>query len=259
MADYVTKIRTSTGDKQIDYNALANLPTMDFVPISEKGVLSGVATLDSSGKVPSSQLPSMDYVPTTEKGAAGGVASLDSSGKVPSGQLPSMNYIPTSQKGAASGVASLDSTGKVPSGQLNLSSSVTSTSTTTAANSAAVKAAYDKASSTVVTTVVPSVTIENGTIGTNGLRCFRTGNIVLICGAVSQMSCTGSSYGSLIISGIPEPVNTGFYSFRAWGGSGNSEVKQNSVYYQTASSVRLSPDISSDTTQIQITLVYATT
>lgn len=26
MADYVTRIRTATGDKQIDYNALANLP-----------------------------------------------------------------------------------------------------------------------------------------------------------------------------------------------------------------------------------------
>lgn len=28
MADYVTKIRTSSGDKQIDYNALANLPSV---------------------------------------------------------------------------------------------------------------------------------------------------------------------------------------------------------------------------------------
>lgn len=29
MADYVTKIRTSTGDKPIDYNALANLPNVN--------------------------------------------------------------------------------------------------------------------------------------------------------------------------------------------------------------------------------------
>ena len=28
MADYITKIRTSSGDKQIDYNALANKPTI---------------------------------------------------------------------------------------------------------------------------------------------------------------------------------------------------------------------------------------
>ena len=29
MADYITKIRTINGDKQIDYNALANLPDLD--------------------------------------------------------------------------------------------------------------------------------------------------------------------------------------------------------------------------------------
>lgn len=29
MAEYITKIRTESGDKQIDYNALANLPTSD--------------------------------------------------------------------------------------------------------------------------------------------------------------------------------------------------------------------------------------
>ena len=148
MADYVTKIRTSTGDKQIDYNALANLPN--------------VATLGSDGKVPVDQLPSMDYIPTTEKGAANGVAILDNSGKVPSGQLPSMDYIPTSQKGVANGVATLDSSGKVTSGQLNLSSSVTSTSTTTVANSAAVKTAYDKASG-AGDAIYGSGTISTGT------------------------------------------------------------------------------------------------
>ncbi len=29
MADYITKVRTTDGDKQIDYNALANLPDLD--------------------------------------------------------------------------------------------------------------------------------------------------------------------------------------------------------------------------------------
>lgn len=32
-------------------------------------------------------------IPTTQKGAASGVASLDSSGKVPTAQLPEMNYV----------------------------------------------------------------------------------------------------------------------------------------------------------------------
>lgn len=58
-----------------------------------------------------------DFIPNSQKGTAGGVATLDSSGKVPATQLPKMNYIPTSQKGAASGVASLDASGKLEATQ----------------------------------------------------------------------------------------------------------------------------------------------
>lgn len=88
------------------------LPSSNGIPISDKGIAGGVATLDSSGKVPSSQLQS--YILASQRGVVNGVASLDSSGKVPSGQLPSMNYIPTSQKGAASGVAPLNASKAVP-------------------------------------------------------------------------------------------------------------------------------------------------
>lgn len=76
------------------------------------------ADLDKSGKLKESQLPSLSFIPTSQKGAAGGVASLGSDGKVPSGQLPAMDYIPTSQKGAAGGVATLGSDGKIPESQL---------------------------------------------------------------------------------------------------------------------------------------------
>ena len=91
----------------------SQLPSMDYIPTNQKGAVNGVATLNSSGQVPSSQLPSLNYIPTSQKGAASGVASLDSAGKVPSSQLPSMDYIPTNQKGAANGVATLDSSGKI--------------------------------------------------------------------------------------------------------------------------------------------------
>ena len=80
--------------------------------------LKDTADLDASGKLKESQLPSLSYIPTSQKGAAGGVASLGSDGKVPSGQLPAMDYIPTSQKGAAGGVATLGSDGKIPDSQL---------------------------------------------------------------------------------------------------------------------------------------------
>ena len=52
------------------------------------GVANGVAELDSTGKVPASQLPSMDYIPTSEKGANSGVATLDASGKLTATQKP---------------------------------------------------------------------------------------------------------------------------------------------------------------------------
>ena len=89
----------------------------DFIPISQKGVPNGIATLDGSGKIPNTQIPSLSYIPANQKGAASGVAELDSTGKVPTNQLPSFDYIPTSQKGAASGVASLDSSGKLEESQ----------------------------------------------------------------------------------------------------------------------------------------------
>ena len=55
---------------------------------SDVGIPNGVAELDSTGKVPASQLPSMDYIPTSEKGANSGVATLDASGKLTDTQKP---------------------------------------------------------------------------------------------------------------------------------------------------------------------------
>jgi Major tropism determinant N-terminal domain len=61
----------------------------------------GIATLDSEGKVSSSQLPTLDYIPTSEKAAVNGVASLGSDGKVPNSQLPPLaitdTFVVTSQ------------------------------------------------------------------------------------------------------------------------------------------------------------------
>ena len=58
------------------------------------------------------------YISKVEKGVAGGVATLDTTGKVPVGQLPSLDFVPTSDKGNPNGVATLDSTGKVPAEQM---------------------------------------------------------------------------------------------------------------------------------------------
>ena len=89
---------------ELEFNQqLAGLSDGPFVPESDKGVASGVATLDSTGKVPSGQLPSMDYIPTSQKGAASGVASLDSSGQLEASQKPDytadeVGAVPTTRK-----------------------------------------------------------------------------------------------------------------------------------------------------------------
>ena len=108
-----------------NYNLKKPAPE-DFVDIADlnenadkiDAALKDKADLDESGKLKESQLPSLSYIPASQKGAAGGVASLGSDGKVPSGQLPAMDYIPTSQKGTAGGVATLGNDGKIPDSQL---------------------------------------------------------------------------------------------------------------------------------------------
>lgn len=82
-----------------------------YVPLTQKGAVGGVASLDSSGKVPSSQLPAMDYIPTSQKGAAGGVATLGNDGKIPEGQLPEMDFIPVINGGITGNFAALKSDG----------------------------------------------------------------------------------------------------------------------------------------------------
>ena len=83
------------------------LPAMNFVPLTQKGKASGVATLDGSGKVPTTQIPELDYVKTNKVGSASGVASLDANGKVPAAQIPDMNCIKNDRIGVAGGVVPL--------------------------------------------------------------------------------------------------------------------------------------------------------
>ena len=60
----------------------------DYVNKNMVGVANGVASLGGDGKVPKAQLPSMNYIPTSQKAAANGVASLDGNKKLHVTQLP---------------------------------------------------------------------------------------------------------------------------------------------------------------------------
>ena len=61
-----------------------------------------------NGKVPNSQLPSLDFIPMSQKGANSGVAALNSQGQIPASQLGDIGQAMT---GAASTIATQNLTG----------------------------------------------------------------------------------------------------------------------------------------------------
>ena len=95
--DYIPTVEDTRIEKYIFCSiAVANATTVDitipqsdtFIPMTQKGQAGGVASLDSSGKVPAGQLPEMDFIPDSEKGEANGVATLGADGKLTDGQVP---------------------------------------------------------------------------------------------------------------------------------------------------------------------------
>lgn len=95
--DYIPTVADTRIEKYIFCSiAVANATTVDitipqsdtFIPMTQKGQAGGVASLDSSGKVPAGQLPEMDFIPDSEKGKANGVATLGADGKLTDAQVP---------------------------------------------------------------------------------------------------------------------------------------------------------------------------
>mgnify|MGYP005763934077 CR=1 FL=1 len=100
--DYIPTVEDNRIEKYIFCSiAVANATTVDitipqsdtFIPMTQKGQAGGVASLDSSGKVPAGQLPEMDFIPDSEKGKANGVATLGADGKLSDGQVPSAEKV----------------------------------------------------------------------------------------------------------------------------------------------------------------------
>ncbi|MFB8107288.1 hypothetical protein ACFC3O_31535 [Streptomyces sp. NPDC056007] len=79
------------------------------IPVTDKGVAGGVATLDGTGKVPSGQLAIPPDVVTTVNGKSGPVVTL---------AADDVSALATAMRGAANGVAALDGSGKVPTSQV---------------------------------------------------------------------------------------------------------------------------------------------
>lgn len=91
-------------------------------------------------------------------GAAGGVASLDSSGKVPAGQLPEMDFIPDSEKGKADGVATLGTDGKLTDAQVPAAAKVAYTNNGQTSVSGALDALFQGLADGTITSQVITAT-----------------------------------------------------------------------------------------------------
>lgn len=74
--------------KRSDKGSALNANEFDANLTAIENEVNNKASLDGDGKVLPEQLPSMNYIPTSQKGAADGVASLNGDGKVPVAQLP---------------------------------------------------------------------------------------------------------------------------------------------------------------------------
>ncbi|MFJ7419773.1 hypothetical protein ACIQXD_14325 [Streptomyces uncialis] len=79
------------------------------IPVADRGVAGGVATLDASGLVPSSQLSIPSGVVTSVNGKAGPTVTLAAA---------DVAALASSTRGAVNGVASLDASSKIPVAQV---------------------------------------------------------------------------------------------------------------------------------------------
>lgn len=109
--DYIPTVEDTRIEKYIYCSiAVANADTVNitipssdtYIPMTQKGVAGGVATLDSGGKVPMEQLPA---------GQNSGLATLGADGKLSDGQVPSaekVSYTTPSQPTVANVKQALD-------------------------------------------------------------------------------------------------------------------------------------------------------
>jgi len=93
-----------------------------FVPLAQRGVANGVATLDASGKVPTSQLPPYPDIsgllPRTEAAATYITINAANATFAPLAHNHDASYISLASRGVANGVATLDASGRLPVSQL---------------------------------------------------------------------------------------------------------------------------------------------
>lgn len=213
------------------------LPAMNFVPLTQKGKASGVATLDGNGKVPTAQIPELDYVKTNKVGSASGVASLDANGKVPAAQIPDMNCIKNDRVGVAGGVVPLGENMKIDKAFIPPSD-------------------YDMVSETLPINYINST--NQGTVTITGtFRYTKIGTIVVAYVDVT-ISDTGDNQNkddySMTLDGVPSGRAIFAENVRSTNTNYHGEYNGNTITF------RVYPGSASDTggTTVRASLCYLT-
>lgn len=93
-------------------NIVLNAADVLAIPLAEKNAANGVAGLDSSSRLSSSQLPA-NVLLSSQINVANGLAGLDSGSRLLSAQIPT-NVLLSGQINIANGVAGLNASGKLP-------------------------------------------------------------------------------------------------------------------------------------------------
>jgi preprotein translocase subunit SecD len=148
MAEYVTRIRTESGDKQIDYNALANLPTTDKTLSQSEQAADAKATGDKINTLNSEITKKINNV---SSGASNEINALDSklSKAISDVRTESKAYSDSVKEEISKAVndvsnAKFDKSGGTITGAINMSSKkITNLATPTANTDAANKKYVD--------------------------------------------------------------------------------------------------------------------
>lgn len=174
--------------------------SIDTSYLMSKTMYDPAGAVEAAGGIPkyvAAQTLTGDYIPTSQKGAESGVATLGTDGKIPSSQLSMSDSISSSSTTTIASSAAVKAVNdKIPT----LSNSVSSTSTTTAASSYAVKLAYDKASSNgfSVVTTTPTINVESSvssyTIKSQSAMVHTINDTFSIFEAEISLTTTSSRY-----------------------------------------------------------------
>lgn len=195
--DYYNAFLNMASKVTADANrAEAAANSIDPSYLMSKTMYDPAGAVEASGGIPK-------YI-ESQKGVASGVATLGTDGKVPSSQLNMSSSVSSSSTTTVANSAAVKTVNdKIPT----ISSSVFSTSTVTAASSYAVKRAYDTALEAKPEFLTPEITCSDSDFSCSACIGLKIGRLIMIYATVSLAS--NGSFALKIDPGTTISINEG--------------------------------------------------